>query len=112
MAGENVCEYNLFITSFSIPSFALSNSLSDTSRHTSQRAILLVMKAKKSPMILTCSWTIHCFFPNSVRKERKNLATGSADLCRSCSRNRWKSKGSSGSGSGGGGCTGMDVDAG
>ena len=61
-------------------------------------------------MILTCSCTIHCFLPNSVRKDLRNFATGSADLCRSCSKNRWKSKGRSGSGSGGGGAEATDKD--
>lgn len=93
------------MTSFSMPSRALSNSASETSFHTSHSAILLAMKARKSLMILTCSCTIHCRFPNSFKKERKYLATGSAFLFRSCSKNLWKSKGSadSGSGSGGGG---------
>jgi hypothetical protein len=61
------------------------------------------MNARKSLIIFTCSCTIHCFLLNSVKKDLKNFATGSADLCRNCSRNRWKSKGKSGSGSGGGG---------
>ena len=65
MAGEKVCPYNLFITSFSIPSLALSNSASDTVRQTSLCAIFLVMNSRKSDMIFTCSCTIHCFLPNS-----------------------------------------------